>query len=491
MALLPIKLPPGLYRNGTDLDSAGRWRDASLVRWRDDSLRPVGGWGQRLTGFGMEPIRGMHTWQDNGLQRRIAGGSANGLFVASQSGTVTDITPAGLGTGLVDATISAGYGALTYGTGSYGTPRIGGTSFTEATTWALDNFGELLVACNPADGVIYSWDLNTLNDAVAVTNAPVDNLSLLVTEERFLFALGAGGNPRLVQWADRESLTSWTPAATNQAGDLQLQTAGQIMSGVRVRGQALILTDVDAHSATYIGPPFVYGFERVGTACGLVARKAVAVVDEGAFWMGRRGFFAYSGSTVTELKCDVFDYVFTDINQEQISKAWALPNGQFGEIWWFYPSGTSNEIDRYVAFNYKAGWWTTGDLVRTSGVDRGVFSNPIMVTIDNTLQDHETGFVAAGLAYCESGPISLGVGDQVMSVNDLIPDESTQGQVSATFKTRFYPNAAETEHGPYDLSNPTSVRFTGRQVRMRVDNEIASSWRVGTFRLNAIPRGRR
>ena len=488
---IPVKLPPGLYRNGTDLDASGRWRDGNLVRWRDDSLRPVGGWADRIPVFGSEPVRSMHTWQDNSGSRWIVGGSANELTVATAAGAVSDITPVGLAAGLPDATIVDGYGAGAYGAGLYGTPRIGLSNFTEATTWSLDNFGELLIATSVADGKIYEWGLDTSSVATVIAAAPTQCLGAVVTEERFLFALGAGGNPRRVQWCDREDFDTWTPEATNEAGDFELQTNGQIMAGIRARGQTLILTNIDAHTATYIGPPFVYGFERAGTACGVVSRSAVAVVDEGAFWMGPRGFFAFAGSNVTELKCDVFDYVFGSINRSQISKVWAHSNSQFGEIWWFYPSGSSNEIDSYVVFNYKTGWWATGNLQRTSGVDRGVFTNPMMMDLGNVLYDHETGLLAAGLAYCETGPISLGAGDQNMTVNNLIPDEGMEGNVRAVFKTRHYPNTDEYSYGPYAMDAPTSVRFTGRQVRMRVEAATVSDWRVGTFRLDAQMRGKR
>jgi hypothetical protein len=311
-----------------------------------------------------------------------------------------------------------------------------------------------------------------------------------VTENRFLFALGAGNNPRKVQWSDREDNTTWTPAATNEAGDIELQTPGQIMAGVRTRGQALILTDTDAHSATYIGPPFVYGFERVGTSCGLIARKAVASVDAGVFWMGPDDFHYFDGTSVQSIKCDVYDYVFSDINRAQISKAWAMPLASQGEIWWFYPSGDALEIDRYAAYDFKEGHWMTGELTRTCGVDRGVFRYPEMVNADGDLIEHEVGAnLAGGEAFAETGPISGG--EFVISANKLIPDEKTQGDVTATFKTRLHPNDTEREYGPYAMANPTDVRFTGRQFRMRVTGARLAPWRVGTMRLEVHQRGRR
>jgi hypothetical protein len=491
MPLIPLQLPPGVYRNGTDFQSSNRWRDANLVRWTEGTLRPVGGWAARVT-LGSTPPRAMASWQDLAGDRWIAAGFHDALKVSSASNTVTDITPSDLVDGTVDAVLNVGYGGGFYGLETYGTEREGSGTYAEATTWSLDTWGEYLVACSTADGRLLEWQLNTANDAAAIANAPINNTGLLVTEERFLFALGAGGNPSKVQWSDREDNTLWTPAATNEAGDIELQTAGQILQAVRTRGQALIITDTDAHSATYIGGQFVYGFQRVGSACGAISRKGAVVVDEGAFWMGQRGFYTYTGGAVGDLPCDVSDYVFGDLNRSQQSKVWAVSNQQFHELWWFYPSGGSTEIDRYVVFNYKEGHWATGGLSRTAGFDRGVFKNPTWADADGIAYRHDFGLSHDGaLVFAESGPISLGAGDQVMKATSLIPDEGTQGDVTATFKTRFHPNDVERSYGPYTMSNPTSVRFTGRQVRMRVEAAQLADWRVGVMRLDAVPGGRR
>jgi hypothetical protein len=329
--------------------------------------------------------------------------------------------------------------------------------------------------------------------AQPLANAPVDNESVVVTEERFVFALGAGGNPRKVQWCDREDNTTWTPAVTNEAGDLELNTSGALMKGMRVRGQTLLLTTRDAHVANYIGPPYVYGFERVGTSCGLAAREAAVVVDAGAFWMGANSFYTYNGSSVSELPCDVSDYVFNDMNKAQISKAFGMSNAMFGEIWWFYPSAAETENNRYVVFNYVEGTWYIGELDRTAGADRGAFRQPMMAKAsDKKIYEHEVGLEYDNLTpFAESGPFRIGTGDQVMAVTEMLPDEKTQGDVNATFKTRFYPNDTERSYGPYTMSNPTSVRFTGRQVRMRVEGVNYSDWRVGINRLDVIAGGRR
>ena len=494
MSLIPLQLPPGVYRNGTDYEGSNRWRDSNLIRWHDSSMRPVGGWTTRTTtGDSISgTCRGMIGWVDNSDNSNLSIGTNTNLYYVSESGVTADITPTGFTTGDSDATVNTAYGGNFYGTANYGQTRPSSGVYQEVTTWSLDNWGEYLIAMTSDDGKLYEWQLNPSNPAAVITNAPVNNRAMTVTEERFIFALGAGGNPRKVQWCDRENNTDWTPTATNEAGDFELQTTGAIMCGVRMRGRTLILTDNDAHIATYQGPPFVYSFERVGTACGTASRKSLIAIDEGAFWMGRREFYMFDGSVAKEVPCEVSDYVFDDINSDQITKVYAVHNSQFGEIWWFYPSSDSNENNRYVAFDYKEGHWEIGTLERTAGIDNGVFRNPIWIDSSNDIYNHETGYTHSGsTVFAESGPISLGNGDNIMRVNKLIPDERTQGQVQAKFKTRFYPNDTETTHGAYALSNPTSVRFSGRQIRIRLEGTGNDNWRAGVMRIDAMPGGTR
>ena len=491
MPLFPVAIPPGVFTNGTDLQSSGRWRDASLVRWANGAMQPVGGWDTRVT-VTDEPIRGALAWTDNSADPRLACGTWEACFAINEAGTVTDITPAGFTTGNVDAQNNSGFGGGFFGAGYFGTERAATDDLVEATTWSLDNWGEELIACSNADGKIYAWDLNVANNLVAVTNAPTGCLGAMVTEERFLFALGASNNPRNVSWSDREDRTDWTPAATNEAGDIELQTHGKIMQGIRTRGQALILTTVDAHTATYIGPPFVYAFKRVGTSCGAVSRKAAAAIDGAVYWMGNRGMFLFNGDTVTPLACEVSDYVFENLNRAQASKVYAVANNQWGEVWWFYPHADSTECDRYVVYNYRENHWAIGAIDRTAGVDQGVFRWPVWFASDGVAYNHELGFTHGDVEpYAETGPLQLSAGDQIMHVRGMIPDERTQGDVQATFSARFYPNASETEFGPYTMTAPTSFRLSGREVRMKVTGTGNANWRVGIMRLDVMPGGLR
>lgn len=327
-----------------------------------------------------------------------------------------------------------------------------------------------------------------------LANAPVNNKGIVVTEERFLFALGSGGNSRKVSWCDKEDLSTWTAAATNEAGDIELVTSGQIMCGVRTRGGTLIITDTDTHLATYQGPPYVYGFQRISTNSGAVSRLSAVSTDQGAFWFGAENFHYFDGNSVQTLQCDVHDYVFGDFNSTQQSKIWGMVDGANSEIWWFYCSANSNECDRYVAYDYKDNHWLIGNLARTAGVSRGVFKYPFMASHGTTsdILNHEVGFNYDNeLVFCETGAIVTGNGDEILRVTEVIPDEKTQGDVNLKFKSKFLPNDTERIFGPFNPTNPTSVRFSGRQIKMRVEGDQTVDWRVGIMRLDIKSGGRR
>jgi len=494
MAFIQLQIPPGVYRNGTELQSSGRWYDANLVRFYEGTMRPMGGWRKRSESAVAGAARSLLTWKDNEADPWIGIGTNSGLYAMSVSGVLKDITPAGFTSGLVDATIVTGYGTGGYGVQAYGVERENLTTITPAAVWTLDTWGEYLVGCSNSDGKLYEWQLGFGGPtaAAAITNAPTGCNAILSTAERFIFALGAGGNPRKVQWCDQENNTVWTPAELNQAGDFELTTPGTLMAGKRVRAINLLWTDVDCHAATYIGQPFIFSFEKIGSGCGLISPQAVAIVaDATAFWMSKTGFWMYDGS-VKPLPSDVGDYVYREMNRNQSSKVYAVHNGEFGEVLWFYPSAESTEVDSYVLYNYREGHWNVGTLARTAGTGRGAFDHPLLVSTDGYIYEHEVGFnYDSESLFCESGPVQIGAGDNLMAVKELIPDELNQGDVTATFKTRLYPNGVESSHGPYSMSNPTSVRFTARQVKMRVQSNGNNNWRVGTMRIDAAQGGRR
>lgn len=503
---LPLRLGPGFYANGTRYEAKGRWVSGNLVRWRDGALQPVGGWilARDLTGGEIDAVgfpRGSNSWLTNDAKGYIIVGTTgldSRLYVFA-SGVLTDITPAGLVDGAADGSTLTGSG--NFGEGGYGDGPYGGASlagiFLDADTWSLDNFGELPIACLTSDGKLYSWDLNTANDAVQITNSPTSCQGLVVTPERFIFALGAGGDPRLVAWASQETMTTWTPSASNSAGDFPLQTNGRIVCGRRTARETLIWTDADLWGAVYVGGRFIYAFTQRGDNCGIIGPNAVCIRDGAAYWMGDGEFFRYDGA-VRPLPCEVSDYVFSDFNRDQRSKVCAVPMA-FGDIFWFYASASQSgkENDRYVAFHPRGnpGYWTFGTLDRAAGVGAGVFADPQLWDSNGKLYTHETGNSRGGqVPFVESGPLELGEGDRVLRVQWLIPDERTLGQVEATLYASFSPMETETVYGPYLLSVKTAVRATGRQFRIRLDESAEGEdqdWRVGAFRAGVIAGGYR
>ena len=508
-----ITLPPGVYRSGTDRQSRGRWFDSNLVRWYSGALQPIGGWRQ----FGSSTMSGrpsaMAIWKDNSDSTQIVVGTHTHLYHSDLGGNLNDISPSDLAAGYATGSSLVGYGTGAYnGNWGYGlaSTQSGSTGILDATTWSMDLFGEKLIACSDRDGRLLQWGVNTGVDAAAIVadsgsqggTVPTSNQAVVVTAERFVFALGAGGNPRKVQWSDQEQYTYWAPLSTNQAGDFELVTGGRIMTGFRVKEGTMILTTTDAHLASYIGPPFVFSFQEVGRNCGVIGPRAWVVGDSVAAWMGTENFFVFDGY-VKPLNCDVNDYVFSDINTQQRAKIWGMSIAAYGEFWWFYPSSGSNDNDRYVMWNSRENTWAVGAIDRSAGLDSNITFYPLMAQYDSTantakLYEHEVGYGYSDIGgssteatpYVESGPIEMSPGDRYVHVRKLIPDEKNLGDTRIKFFAKPYPNSTETTHGPFTLTEPTSVRFGGREFKMRIEG-VQDAFRIGDFRLDMHPGARR
>jgi hypothetical protein len=500
MAFLTLALPAGVYRNGTPYQAKGRWHDANLVRFQQDAVKPIGGWQVRSdTYLFAGAARCALSWRDNGRNRWIAVATSSHLYVQDESGANTDITPAGFAAGRDDAGLNLGFGGGTYGAGAYGEAPVDSTIYLPATVWSLEPWGEDLVGCSDSDGRVYQWRLDPDALAAAVTGAPAHCAGLVVTQEGFLFALGAGGDGRRVAWCDQQDNTVWTADATNQAGDYDLPTVGTLQCGKALPAGALLLTDVDAWRASYIGAPLVYGFERVGSGCGPISKGAAATHDSSAVWMGQGpNFWIFDGQGVQPLDCDVLDHV-ADMNADQASKVSAVHLARMGEVWWLYPSGASTECDRYVVWAYRESQrlgrnvWTIGQLARTCGVGAGVEDHPLMVSPTGRLFAHETGTIPetdpdgdVGPAYVESGPVEIGQGDFMAELQRIAPDALQDGALTVTLFGRRWPDGEEFSAGPFALTSPTDVLFQAREIRLRFTGAAGTDWRVGLMRLDLI-----
>ena len=581
---VPLKIAPGVFKNGTRYQAKGRWYDANCLRWYEGIMGPIGGWTnvqdatkkvnmqagdeagtatgaqssttlkdtsktwtvsqwagyvvQTTSGTGLgqtrtivdntadtltvtpawtvTPVtadtrytiggrpRGSLGWRNNSKTSFLAVGTSKKLWRYS-NGAILDITPAGLVTGRVDGAYAAGgYGSGAYGAGAYGVDA-GALTLNHADTWQLDNYGELLVACLTSDGKLYKSDFVS-NTATQIPGSPTGCAGLVVTPERFLVALGGDSDAREARWALQESaLTNandWTIDGITSAGSFSISSKGRLVAGRRTRRQTLLWTDVDVYAMTFVAGDAVYAFEQLGDNCGLVAPNAMVVLGDIAFWMSYGKFFVYD-SALKPLQCDVLDFVFQDLNLQQRAKVTCVANALFDEVIWFYPSNTqvgALENDKYVAFNYRENHWTIGTLGRDTGIDRGAFDLPLYLDRDGVIYQHEDGQNRsnAGAVFAESGPVeiadvSMQMSDSsaVMHVNRYIPDEKTLGDVRLTLKGSLWPTDTEKTVGPFAANSPTNTRFLARNVRVRVDEAVATLWRLGVPRIGVVPGGRR
>lgn len=487
MAYVPLQLPPGIFRSGTEYNSKGRWFDCNLVRFFSGAIRPWLGWRVKSLTPVVGVARAAHAWKGNtNSLSRLAIGCESNLYIMTRDGTVTDITPAGLALGNAYATMGGGYGQGNYSAGTYGTPRADTTLTLDPTIWTLDNRGENLVGTCWTDGKLYEWAPGDLV-ATQIAGSPVNCRACVVTPERFLMALGAGGDPRNVKWCNQEDDTDWVPSEINQAGAFPLQTAGRLMLGKAGRGYTLLLTDLDAWAARYIGFPLVYSFTQVGAGCGAISQGCAVTLDSKTVWMGRNGFFACDGVVVQPLPCDVQDFLFSNMNQQQQTLVTCAVNSDFGEVRWHYPSKSALEVDSYVVWNFRENHWNIGTLTRLSGVDKGVFQYPLAISSDGYVYEHEVGLAYPGATttpFLRSGPFEIAQGDNFGVVTKLIPDEDTTGDVNIQFFTRQYPQGTETGFGPYTASVTNDLRFTARQIEIQIAANGPADFRVGTPRLD-------
>ncbi len=433
-------------------------------------------------------------------------------------------------TGL-DTTVSGtGWGAAQWGRGTWGSGASLAVQGATLRIWSHDNFGEDLII-NVRDGGIYYWDKTNGTDTRAVelsslaganTTPTVAKKVLISDKDRHIIAFGCDPqdaigtqDPLLIRFSDQESLTTWNAEATNTAGDLRLGSGSEIVNAIETRQQILVFTDVSLHAMQYLGPPFTFGINLVSENITIASPLAAVAVEDNVFWMGAEEFYAYGG-TVQRLPCSVRDYVFTDINDGQLEKVTAASNTAFSEVWWFYPSASSTENDRYVVYNYEQQIWYYGSMARTCWLDRGVESFPIAASTDHALYYQEFGLndgattpASAISAYIESSQIDIGEGDNFAFIKRMIPDmtfrNSTNGSPSAnmTIKVRNFPGGnylnstssgvTKTASVPVEqFTDQVHLRLRGRSFAFKIEStDEGVTWRLGSPRLDIRPDGRR
>jgi len=402
----------------------------------------------------------------------------------------------------------AGYGTGTYSSGYYS--RSSTESDLRARVWHISNYGQNMVA-NYRESPLYRWANNLSQNAAALsaTDAPAQSLSHFMTPERFLVALGTEDaatstrDPMLAAWALQEggfTNGDWTPAATNTAGDFKLAEGSRIVRGMAMPFVNAIWTDTAMYQMRYLqDTTFVFGFDLVGTGCGLIgSNAAVRVGDTGAvYWLSTsRKFFVWQGGAPQEIQCPVREWFFDRLANVQEELIFGGVNGRWNEIWWFYP-GASNECDSYLIYNYKENHWSIGTYDISAWVDRGVLQYPIGIHTDGTVYLQERGDTDGGNAitwHVESGYIDLGDGDNLMMVRRVTPDfADLVGGATVTMTGKMWPQGTESEKSFGTLGSTTkylAARIKARQVKVRYSGSSApASGRLGRMTFDVQPSG--
>jgi hypothetical protein len=318
----------------------------------------------------------------------------------------------------------------------------------------------------------------------------------------------------LVAWSDQENVTEWEPLPTNTAGSLRLSAGSQIIGALRARQETLIWTDTALYSMSFIGQPFTFGVNLVNEGVGLISPKGAINTPKGVFWMDKKGFYTYNGS-IQDIPCTVQNYVFSDLNESQAFQTFGFVNKEFDEVGWFYCSGTSTVIDKYVVFNYEDGTWTIGELTRSAWIDEGIFNNPMATyTTSNVgyLYNHETGNDDDGSpmdnVFIESSDFDLADGEDFQSIRRIIPDVKftgsggTEQTINMVVKTRNFPAESLSTATTATCTSSTAkidTRIRARQAVLRIESDDDNSegarlgvgFRVGVTRMDVQPNGRR
>lgn len=445
-----------------------------------------------------------------------------------------------------NASVSGGGNVIAYTeTGTHGW----GEGFTsgigqQLRLWSNDNYGQDLVIA-PRGGSVFYWaaatglatraqplSLESTSEGFDGTRVPTQTNQVLASAiQRFVICMGANPydpttpsttfDPMLVRWSDQENPYEWVPAVTNQSGEFRLSSGSFIMCARNTRQEILVWTDSTIYSMQYLGPPYVWGFQILQDNISIMSPNAAITVNNVTYWMGVDKFYIYSGRVET-LPCSLWQYIFNDINKEQAFQVFCGTNEGYSEIWWFYCSQGSNDIDKYIIYNYLERTWYYGTMARTAWLDSGIRQYPMAADYNSRMLFHESAVDdVAGIepvpinAYVQSSDFDIGDGHNFGFVWRILPDINFTGSnvnqpsVTMTVKPRQNsgaPYGAANNPGVISSDNYSSVsvyniqeftgqvytRLRGRQLAFRIESTtLGVAWQLGSPRIDIRNDGRR
>ena len=459
--------------------------------------------------------------------------NANAYTVTVQTNATADVTGGGGTVTVFAETGSHGWGeAFTSGIGQ------------QLRLWTNDNFGQDLVFAPRGSSVFY-WEASTglatrgqllseLSTAEGFdgTRVPTATLQVLASAiQRFVICFGANPydpvtasttfDPMLVRWSDQENPYEWVPEVTNQSGEFRLSSGSFIMCARATRQEILVWSDSAIYSMQYLGPPYVWGFQILQDNISIMSPNAAITINNVTYWMGVDKFFVYSGRVET-LPCSLWQYVFNDININQSFQVFSGSNERYSEIWWFYCSQNSNDIDKYIIYNYLERVWYYGTMERTAWLDSGLRQFPMAADYNSRILFHESAVDdVSGEApvpiesYVQSSDFDIGDGHNFGFVWRILPDINFTGSIvnnphvtmtvrpransGASYGAANNPEVISADNysggARYDVQQFTGqvyTRLRGRQLAFRIESTtLGVSWQLGSPRIDIRNDGRR
>jgi hypothetical protein len=539
------------YSNASDTGTGGTVLAQYQINTGSAFEVPVVGWGAGLWGAGAWGVgttsqTALQLWnQKNFGQDLIYGPRGGGIYYWNaniglvQSEVTVTIASPGVFTSVGGAVLGDDTAVQLTTTGDLPTGLSVGTTYfvvnysSGTFNLAATRGGTPIVTTGSQSGSHYisprGIALTTMGDAFT----PLFQNYLLISDaSRFVLVFGTndyGANfldPMLIRWSAQEDPFTWEPLATNQAGSLKLSDGSKIVTAVQTRQEIVVFTDSSVYSLQYLGPPFVWQSQLLGSNVSIIGPDAAIVASGVVYWMGFDKFYAYDGRVQT-LNCDLRRFVFNDFNQSQIEQVFCGTNEGFNEVWWFYCSANSNVIDRYVIYNYLERIWYYGTMQRTAWLDSGLLPYPLAATYNNHILQHEVGVddLESGTAVSIEANISssefdLGEGHNFGYVWRVLPDLTFTGseaagavannvvypapQVTMTLYplrnsgsgTGYSGAATVTKGSNYNITEEYTgqiyTRVRGRQMIFKISSDqIGTTWQIGAPRIDIRPDGRR